>query len=262
VNDACAFPAVTTTSCTPNYYNLDLTHFRLNLRPLCSSAGTIYGRLTHEATCYEFDQVNFYIIKSSFPLNIGSDFLTTHPDLARNDFSLDGSRLKLTLKNDQQLKLSWSAFDHPTQSLLKTSSTAQLIKDPSTNHHVTFDTSLFKGADLDALVDYNALLSLDKRDLTNSKLTRWKTRLAEPNTSPVADDNCVGQFYKSDHDDRLKVNGTFVLKMHASPLPVHDASKLLIIDWGGKSRIALPESLIAHFCKSAHDPEDHLKVYF
>jgi hypothetical protein len=125
--------------------------------------------------------------------------------------------------------------------LLKTSSTAQLIKDPSTNHHVTFDTPLFKDADLDALIDYNALLSLDKRDLTNSKLTRWQTHLAESNTSPVADDHCVGQFYKSDHDD-------------------HGASKLLIIDWGRKSRIALPETLIAHFCKSAHDPEDHLKV--
>ena len=52
------------------------------------------------------------------------------------------------------------------------SSTAKLIKDLSTNLHVTNDTSLFKGADIDALVDYKALLALDKRDLTNSKLTR------------------------------------------------------------------------------------------
>jgi hypothetical protein len=138
--------------------------------------------------------------------------------------ALEGSAQKV--RNDQQLKLSWSAFDHSTQSSLTASSTAQLIKDLSTTQHVTFDTSLFKGADLDALVDYKALLALDKRYLT------------EPNTSPVADDHCVGQIYKPDHD----------------------GSKLLIIDWGGKSRIMLPESLIAHFCKSAHDPEDHLKV--
>jgi hypothetical protein len=98
--------------------------------------------------------------------------------------ALEGSAQKV--RNDQQLKLSWSAFDHSTQSSLTASSTAQLIKDLSTTQHVTFDTSLFKGADLDALVDYKALLALDKRYLT------------EPNTSPVADDHCVGQFYKSD----------------------------------------------------------------
>ena len=48
--------------------------------------------------------------------------------------------------------------------------------------------------------------------------------------------------------------------MHPSSLPVHDASKLLIIDWGENSRVAPPDSLIAHFGKSVHDPEDHLKV--
>jgi hypothetical protein len=122
--------------------------------------------------------------------------------------------------------------------LRKKSSTAHLIKDLSTNCHVTIDSSLFKGADLDALVDYKALLALDKRDLTKSKLTRSQTRLAESNTSPVTDNHCVGQIYK----------------------PEHDASKLLVIDLGEKSRIMLPESLIAHFCKTAHDPEDHLKV--
>jgi transposase InsO family protein len=56
------------------------------------------------------------------------------------------------------------------------------------------------------------------------------------------------------------VYGALVFKKHASSLSIHDASKLLIIDWGGKSRIVLPESLVAHYCKSAHDLKAHLGV--
>ena len=127
------------------------------------SVGTIYGRLSHAATSHKFDHVTFYVVKSSFPPIIGREFLTSHPDLAQNSFALEGPRLKLTLTNGQQLALPWATSGRQAQSLLKTTSTAQLIKDLATNHHVTVDTTLFKGADLDKLVN----LLWEYRDIFN-----------------------------------------------------------------------------------------------
>jgi hypothetical protein len=77
--------------------------------------------------------------------------------------ALDGSSLNLNLKSGQKLALPWSASGRTAQSLLKATSTAQLIKDLATNHHVTVDTTLFKGADLDALVN----LLWNYRDIFN-----------------------------------------------------------------------------------------------
>ena len=126
------------------------------------SIGTIYGSLAHAVTSHHFNHVTFYIVKSSFPPIIGREFLTSHPDLAQNGFALEGSGLKLTLKNRQQVAQPWSSPAHAAQFLLKATSTAQLIKDLAENHH-KIDSTLFKGADLDKLVK----LLWDYRDIFN-----------------------------------------------------------------------------------------------
>lgn len=56
------------------------------------------------------------------------------------------------------------------------------------------------------------------------------------------------------------IYGCMNYRKHAQLLSIHKSSNLLVINWGGKQRIVIPDSLIARYCKSAHDEKAHLGV--
>jgi hypothetical protein len=56
------------------------------------------------------------------------------------------------------------------------------------------------------------------------------------------------------------VYGCVNYKKHAPLLSIHESSNLLIINWGEKKRIVIPDSLVSRYCKSAHDDRAHLGV--